>query len=194
MKNLVFATGNPNKTREVGELLGNQFDIRSLKDIGCTEELPETNPTVEANAIQKAQYVYDHFNLDCFAEDTGLEIDALNGEPGVYSARYAGQERNDLANQQKVLEKLAGKENRSARFRTVIALIIGGKTYTFEGIAEGFICHEPAGSGGFGYDPIFQPAGQLKTFAEMDPSEKNKISHRGKAIGKLVTFLKSLNN
>lgn len=193
MKQLVFATGNPHKVKEVNELLGEEFSVKSLKDIGCFEELPETNPTIEANAIQKAQYVFEHYHLDCFAEDTGLEIEALGGEPGVYSARYAGEEKSDEANIQLALKKLEGKNDRSARFRTVVALVLDGKFYTFEGIAEGSIRPEKSGEGGFGYDPIFQPNGYGITFAEMTSAEKNKISHRGKAIRQLVAFLKSLN-
>jgi XTP/dITP diphosphohydrolase len=193
MKELVFATGNPNKVREVNELLGQEFTVKSLVDIGCQEELPETNPTIAANAVQKAQYVFERYGVDCFAEDTGLEIDALGGEPGVFSARYAGEEKNDLANIQLALKKLEGQSDRSARFRTVVALVLGGKVHTFEGLAAGSIRTAMSGEGGFGYDPIFQPAGYGITFAEMPSAEKNKISHRGKAVRQLVAFLKSLN-
>ncbi len=193
MKQLVFATGNPHKIKEVNELLGQEYHIKSLKDIGCLEELPETNPTIEANAVQKAQYVFEYYQVDCFAEDTGLEIDALGGEPGVFSARYAGEEKNDEANIRLALKKLEGNSERSARFRTVVALILDGKIYSFEGIAEGSIRLAKSGVGGFGYDPIFQPNGYEITFAEMPSAEKNKISHRGKAIRQLVAFLKSLN-
>ena len=188
---IVFATGNPHKVKEVGIMLGNQFEVISLKDIGCHEDIPETSPTIEGNALQKARYVHEKYGYDCFSEDTGLEITSLNGEPGVYSARYAGEERSAKANMQLVLEKLQDKTDRSARFKTVIALIIEGKEYTFEGIANGHIRTEKSGNGGFGYDPIFEPAGYGVTFAEMSATEKNAISHRGKAVEQLVHFLKN---
>lgn len=189
MKKLVFATGNPNKVREVNQVLGDRFEVLSLKDIGCLEDIPETRPTIEGNALQKAEYVLENYGADCFSEDTGLEVDALGGEPGIYSARYAGPEKNGEANINKVLKKLEGQANRKARFRTVIALKLNGQTHTFEGIAEGTIREERSGDGGFGYDPIFQPDGFERTFAELSDGEKNAISHRGKAVRKLVAFL-----
>lgn len=192
MKNLVFATGNQHKIREVGQLIGNRFQLQSLADIGCPEDLPETSPTIPENALQKARYVYEHFGVNCFAEDTGLEVHALGGEPGVFSARYAGEGRNATENMRLLLEKLAANPDRSAQFRTVVALIWSGEEFLFEGIAEGTIRHEPSGSGGFGYDPVFEPLGYGVTFAEMEADEKNAISHRGKAIGKLAAFLRNL--
>lgn len=189
MIEIVFATGNPYKVKEVNEMLGEDFKILSLKDIGCTEDVPETSPTIEGNALQKARYVKKHYKVDCFSEDTGLEINALNGEPGVMSARYAGTERSAEANMGMVLDKLKDAQDRSAHFKTVIALILNGEEYTFEGIAKGHIRKEKSGDGGFGYDPIFQPEGFDRTFAEMQSSDKNEISHRGKALKKLLTFL-----
>lgn len=186
---LVFATSNPNKLKEVKAMLQGQFELKSLKDIGCTEEIPETAPTIEGNAIQKATYVREHYQLDCFAEDTGLEIDALDGEPGVYTARYAGPARDADANMDLVLEKLASLENRSAQFKTVIALIQNGQTHTFEGIVRGTIAHQKSGETGFGYDPIFIPEGYQRTFSEMTAEEKNQISHRARAIQQLQSFL-----
>lgn len=194
MDKLVFATGNPNKIREVHELLDGTFTITGLRDIGCPEDLPETSPTIEGNALQKARFVYENFGVDCFSEDTGLEVDALNGEPGVYSARYAGEEKDAEANINLVLRKLEGANTRKARFRTVIALILEGREYTFEGVAEGEIREERSGKGGFGYDPIFQPEGYGLTFAEMDSKTKNGISHRGKAMRLLIDFLKKISN
>lgn len=190
MRSLVFATSNPHKVREVNELLGDQFEIRSLKDIGCTEDIPETQDTIKGNALQKARYLKHHYDHDCFAEDTGLEIDALDGAPGVYTARYAGPQRDPQDNMQKVLEELADTNVRSARFRTVIALILDGEEHVFEGIAEGTIAEQLSGAKGFGYDPIFVPDGYTQTFAEMDAAEKNAISHRGKAVDLLAQFLK----
>lgn len=190
MKELIFATGNPNKIKEVHEVLNGAFEVKGLRDIGCPEDLPETSPTIEGNALQKARYVYENFGVNCFSEDTGLEIDALNGEPGVFSARYAGEEKDPEANMALVLQKLENEQNRKARFRTVVALILDGKEYTFEGIAEGEIRKEKSGSGGFGYDPVFQPEGYGVTFAEMDSKTKNDISHRGKAMRLLIDFLK----
>ncbi len=190
MKELIFATGNPNKIKEVHEVLNGAFEVKGLRDIGCPEDLPETSPTIEGNALQKARYVYENFGVNCFSEDTGLEIDALNGEPGVFSARYAGEEKDPEANMALVLQKLENEQNRKARFRTVAALILDGREYTFEGIAEGEIRKEKSGSGGFGYDPIFQPEGYGVTFAEMDSKTKNDISHRGKAMRLLIDFLK----
>ena len=189
METLIFATGNANKVKEIKKYLGDRFVIQSLKDIGCLEEVPETSPTIEGNALQKARYVAQHYQVDCFSEDTGLEIEALNGEPGVYSARYAGPERSASANMAKVLKKLEGQDNRRARFKTVIALIQDGKEFTFEGIVEGHIAMTPQGSEGFGYDPIFVPERENRTFAEMGLFEKNQISHRARAVDKLVQHL-----
>lgn len=189
METIVFATSNPHKVREVNELLSDRFRILSLKDIGCTEELPETQDTIRGNAQQKARYLKAHYGHDCFAEDTGLEIDALDGAPGVYTARYAGPQRDPQDNMQLVLEQLADTSVRSARFRTVIALIKDGKEYLFEGIAEGNIAEQQSGAEGFGYDPIFVPTGYDQTFAELAPTEKNAISHRGKAVEQLAQFL-----
>ncbi|PTN09082.1 non-canonical purine NTP diphosphatase [Mangrovibacterium marinum] len=186
---LVFATNNPNKLKEIQHKLGDEIELLGLKDIGCTEDIPETAPTLEGNALQKAMYVYQNYGYDCFADDTGLEIDALNGEPGVYSARYAGQAKDAQANMAKVLEKMNGEHNRIARFRTVIALVIGGKQTWMDGEVKGTILTEKRGAEGFGYDPIFQPEGYELSFAEMDLNEKNKISHRARAVEKLVTFL-----
>ncbi|MEY3367477.1 MAG: hypothetical protein RI973_632 [Bacteroidota bacterium] len=191
MQKLIFATGNPNKVKEVRHLLSHDFEVGGLQDIGCTEELPETTPTIPGNALQKARYVYEKYGVNCFSEDTGLEIDALNGEPGVHSARYAGEEKDPQANMDLVLRKMEGLENRSARFRTVIALLLDGKAYTFEGVAEGIIEKEKSGTGGFGYDPIFRPEGADLTFAQMDLAQKSNISHRAKAIAQLISFLKN---
>ena len=171
-------------------MLGNLLQVAGLKDINCTEDIPETSPTIEGNALQKARFVRDNYNVDCFSEDTGLEIMALNGEPGVYSARYAGPERDADANMDLALQKLNGQSDRSARFKTVIALVMNGQEYTFEGICNGRIRMEKSGKGGFGYDPIFEPEGFDQTFAEMTTEEKNAVSHRGRAVRKLVAFLK----
>lgn len=191
MLEIVFATGNKNKVREVGQILGDRFRIRGLADIGCPEDLPETSPTIEGNALQKARYVRDHFGIDCFAEDTGLEVDALNGDPGVYSARYAGYPPDPEANIRLLLQRMQGVTKRNARFRTVVALMLNGREYTFEGIAEGHIAETRSGEGGFGYDPVFIPEGYRRSFAEMGPEEKNAISHRGQAIRLLVAFLQN---
>lgn len=191
MESIVFATSNPNKIKEVNELIGQIFHIVGLKEIGCEEDIPETQPTIEGNALQKAQYVLDNYQSDCFAEDTGLEVEALNGEPGVYSARYAGPQRNSQDNMNLLLRKLQGIDNRKARFKTVVALVLEGEVHTFEGIINGRIGLEPQGEGGFGYDPLFYPEGQDITFAEMDAAAKNAISHRGRAIRKLVDFLQA---
>ena len=188
---LIFATGNAGKAKEVGQLLDGIMEVKSLKDIGFTEEIPEDHPTLEANAIQKARYIYDRYEEDCFAEDTGMEVMELNGAPGVYSARYAGPKRNDQDNMNLVLNNLADKKDRSAQFRTVVALILDGKLHTFEGIVTGKIAKEKTGEKGFGYDPIFIPDGYQISFAEMEAEEKNKISHRGRAIKKLIKFLKN---
>ena len=188
---LVFATNNKHKLEELQAILGDQFKLLSLNDIGCNEEIPEEQETLEGNASQKSFFVYEKYGYNCFADDTGLEIEALNGEPGVYSARYAGEEKSAEANMNKVLEKLTKINNRNARFRTVISLIIIGREKQFEGIVEGAILEEKKGDSGFGYDPIFQPTDFQLSFAEMPLSEKNKISHRGRAVQKLVSYLKS---
>ncbi len=193
MNSIVFATGNPFKVEEVNQMLKGQLKILSLKDIGCEDDLPETSSTLEGNALQKARFVMQRFGVDCFAEDTGLEIEALNGEPGVRSARYAGEGKDSEANMNLVLQKLGDTEQRKAQFRTIIALLLDGKEYTFQGIVRGSIRKEKSGSGGFGYDPIFEPDGFGITFAEMNDSQKNAISHRGKAIRKLIAFFKNLN-
>lgn len=187
---LVFATNNQHKLAELQAILGDEFKLLSLKDIACFEEIPEEQPTLEGNASQKAFFVFNKYGYNCFADDTGLEIEALGGEPGVYSARYAGEEKSAEANMNKVLEKLAKINERNARFRTVISLIIDGEEKQFEGIVDGEILKERKGGSGFGYDPIFQPTGLEQSFAEMDLSEKNKISHRGRAVRKLVDYLK----
>ena len=187
---IVFATSNPHKVKEVNQLLNGQFEVVSLKDIGCEEDIPETSPTIEGNALQKARYVFGKYGANCFSEDTGLEITALGGEPGVLSARYAGEDKDPTANMDLVLKKLADNTDRSARFKTVIALIVDGKEHIFEGICNGSIRREKSGTDGFGYDPIFQPDGFEVTFAEMTAAEKNAVSHRGKAVRKLVAFLK----
>lgn len=185
---IVFATGNLNKLKEIQAILP-QYEILSLKDIGCTEEIPETADTIKGNAILKAKYVKEHYGYDCFADDTGLEVDALNGAPGVYSARYAGEAKNADNNMNKLLQELANKDNRKAHFTTVIAFIQGEEVFTFEGIVKGSITTEKIGDGGFGYDPIFQPEGYQKTFAQLTGSEKNAISHRGLAVQQLAKFL-----
>ena len=190
MMKLVFATNNKNKIKEIKHLLNNSLEILSLEDINCFEDIPETSDTIEGNAIQKAQYVYENYGYNCFADDTGLEIEALNGEPGIYSARYAGEEKNPEMNMNKVLDKLKNVSNRNARFKTVIALIVDGKTTCFEGIVEGEITHTKSGSEGFGYDPIFMPKGYNKTYSEMSLDIKNTMSHRAIATKKLIAFLK----
>lgn len=199
---IVFATNNQHKLQEIRDILGSEFEIVSLKDIGCDVDIPETGNTLEENAMQKAQYVYDHYNLSCFADDTGLEVEALNGEPGVHSARYAeGTDHDSEANMAKLLRNLKGKDNRKARFRTVIALIQKQdvcpcgctsikKVNIFEGIVDGSIATEKHGTAGFGYDPIFVPEGYDKSFAELGESIKNGISHRARAVAKLAEYLK----
>lgn len=186
---LVFATNNKHKLGEIKQTLVNKFEILSLSDINFNEEIPETHQTIEENATEKSFYIYDRYKINCFADDTGLEIDALNGEPGVYSARYAGENCSFEDNMNKVIEKLDGVENRKARFRTVISLILEGKEYKFEGKVEGEILKNKIGVDGFGYDPIFRPDGYSETFAEMSIELKNKISHRGLAVKKLIEFL-----
>ena len=190
MKNkLVFATNNPHKLKEVSDILKEKVDIISLNDIQCHEDIPETADTLEGNALLKAKYIYNNYHLNCFADDTGLEIEALNNEPGVYSARYAGTDKNPEANMMKVLQQLENQSNRKARFRTVIALIMDGKTYLFDGIVNGTITKAKQGNAGFGYDPIFMPEGYEHTFAELGEEIKNNISHRAIAIKKLCDFL-----
>lgn len=191
MIKLVFATNNENKIKEINALLTNSIKLLSLKDIGCHEDIPETADTIKGNAILKARYVYEKYGYNCFADDTGLEINSLNGEPGVFSARYAGEEKDPGKNMDKVLQKLASQKDRTAQFKTVVALVIKGETTTFEGIVEGEITTEKHGKDGFGYDPIFKPNGYEITFAEMPLSEKNNISHRGRAVKKLINFLNS---
>jgi XTP/dITP diphosphohydrolase len=186
---ICFATNNKKKIEEVKSALGEDFTIVSLEEIGCGEELPETGDTLNHNAFQKARYVKDHYGVDCFADDTGLEVDALNGEPGVYSARYAGEERDANANMDLLLEKLASNSSRSARFKTAMALILHGEEHVFEGIVEGLIIGEKRGSEGFGYDPIFEPEEKEKTFAEMSMEEKNTMSHRARALEKMIHFM-----
>ena len=189
---IVFATNNPNKLKEIQSLIPKEIEIISLNEIGCNEDIPETGDTLEANAFQKAHYIKDNFNYDCFADDTGLEIDELNGDPGVYSARYAGPERNANANMNKVLNELKGKKNRNAKFRTAIALILKGEEHLFEGKVEGYISKDKQGNEGFGYDPIFIPENDIRSFAQMSMQEKGAISHRGRAVKKLVTYLNNL--
>lgn len=191
MKTLLFATGNLNKLAEVRALLQGQYKVQSLHDLELETELPETQETLEGNALQKARYIVDHYGLHCFAEDTGLEVEALKGAPGVYSARYAGEEKNNQANCRKLLAELQPHTNRKARFRTVIALVLDHQEYCFEGIVEGRIVESPRGEGGFGYDPLFVPDGFEQTFAEMPAQEKNQISHRGRALRKLIQFLEA---
>jgi len=187
---LVFATNNQHKLEEIQALLGNNIHLLSMKDIRCNEEIPEDHYTLEENASQKAWYIFNKYKKNCFADDTGLEVDYLNGNPGVFSARYAGEEKNAQANINKLLIELTGIENRKARFRTVISLIIEGREMQFEGIVNGTILSEKHGSSGFGYDPVFLPEGYDLSFAEMNLSEKNEISHRARAFNKLVDFLK----
>lgn len=186
---LVFATHNQNKLKEIQALLPDTFELISLNDIGCTTEIPETAETIDENAVLKAQFVRKKYNLDCFADDTGLEVEILNGEPGVFSARYAGEEKNDEANIQKLLHVMKGIENRNAQFKTVIALILNNRQYNFTGICKGTITTEKRGDMGFGYDAVFQPTGSDKTFAEMNLEEKSAISHRGIAFRELIDFL-----
>lgn len=187
---LVFATANPNKVAEVKLLLGDAYDFRSLRDIGCDEAVPETQPTLEGNALQKARYVAEHYGVDCFAEDSGLEVDALGGLPGVDTAHYAGPERDAVANVTKLLAALGDAQDRSATFRAVIALVRGGEEHTFQGEVRGVIARDMRGAGGFGYDPIFIPEGQPLTFAELPPAFKKGASHRSRAVRELVAFLK----
>lgn len=189
---LCFATNNANKLAEIAALLGDQFTLKTLQDIGCLEEIPETQDTIPGNSHQKAEHVWAHYRVNCFADDSGLEVDALDGAPGVHSAYYGGHPRSYERNLNLLLTNLKDQTNRRARFRTVITLVIDGQYQSFEGVTEGQILTEPRGNGGFGYDPIFQPDGHDRTFAEMSMEEKGDISHRGKAFAKLVTFLKEL--
>lgn len=189
---LVFATANPNKAKEIQALMPDTIQILSLNDIHCTEEIPETQPTIEGNASQKANYIFEKYHVNCFADDTGLEVEALDNRPGVLSARYAGEAKDANANMDKILSELKDVANRKARFKTVIALVIDGKELLFEGVVDGFILNEKRGDKGFGYDPIFVPHGRNQSFAEMDLGEKNKISHRALAVNKLVDYLNQL--
>lgn len=186
---IVFATNNPNKLKEIQALMPKGVQILSLKDIGCNEDIPETGETLEANAFQKAHYLKEHYGYDCFADDTGLEIEALNGAPGVYSARYAGPQRSAADNMTKILTELDGKSHRAAQFRTAIALILNGEEHLFEGCVNGHISKTKLGEQGFGYDPIFIPENEDRSFAQMSMDEKGAISHRGKAVKKLINFL-----
>ncbi|MBA6151185.1 non-canonical purine NTP diphosphatase [Gelidibacter maritimus] len=186
---LVFATNNLNKLKEVQSLIPKNIKLLSLEDIGCFEDVPETQDTIEGNALQKAAYIKTHYGYDCFADDTGLEVDALDGAPGVYSARYAGEQRSSEDNIQKLLENLKDSSNRKAQFKTVIALELHGVQHQFTGICKGEITYGKSGENGFGYDPIFRAEGYQKTFAEIALDEKNRIGHRGKAVNQLVDFL-----
>ena len=188
-KKLVVATNNAHKLEEIAAILGNEMELLSLKDIQCNVDIPETANTLEGNARQKAMYIYENYGMDCFADDTGLEVEALDGAPGVFSARYAGDGHDSEANMQKLLAELDGKENRKAQFRTAICLIMHGKEYLFEGIVKGIIIKEKRGNTGFGYDPIFVPEGHSLTFAELGHDIKNTISHRARAVEKLCQFL-----
>lgn len=187
---LVFATNNRHKLDEVRAIVGDRVEILSLNDIDCHDEIPETADTLQGNALIKARYIYEKYGMDCFADDTGLEVEALGGEPGVYSARYAGEECRPEANMQKLLHNLTGKSNRNAQFRTVIALIINGEEKLFNGIVRGSITHEKRGDSGFGYDPIFIPEGFSESFAQMSSEQKNSISHRYRATEQLSNYLK----
>ncbi len=189
MEKICFATNNLNKLREIQEMLNGIYEVVSLKELGCLVELPENQETLEGNSLEKAEFVYKNYHVAVFADDTGLEVNALNGDPGVYSARYAGLQRDTLDNMNKVLSELKGHEDRTARFRTVVTLIKEGKIDQFEGIVDGKIAIDLAGHEGFGYDPIFIPEDRSITFAEMGLTEKNQISHRKRAIEKLVEFL-----
>lgn len=192
MMELVFATNNKNKLKEVQALIPSEIKLLSLKDIGCFEDIPETQNTIAGNAAQKSQYVKTRYGYDCFADDTGLEVEALQGAPGVFSARYAGLQRNADDNMNLLLKNLKHQKNRGAQFKTVISLILKNKTTQFTGICKGNITLEKTGNSGFGYDPIFKPNGYTQTFAEMDLALKNKIGHRGKAVSQLILFLNQL--
>jgi len=190
MTSLLFATNNKHKLREGNEILGNEYEVLSLKDAGLDVEIPETQDTLEGNARQKAWFIHEKTGLNCFADDTGLEIEALDGRPGVYSARYAGETCSFDDNIRKVMQELEGKDNRKARFRCVICLILNGQEHLFEGSVKGKIMKEKKGKEGFGYDPVFIPDGYLQTFAEMPAYLKNGISHRGRAVSKMLKHLK----
>ena len=187
---LVFATNNKHKLQEVRDIVGNRVEVLSLSDIDCYDDIPETADTLQGNALIKAKHIYDKYGMNCFADDTGLEVEALGGEPGVYSARYAGEECNSEANMLKLLQNLTGKNNRNAQFRTVIALIINGEEKLFNGIVKGSISNEKNGDSGFGYDPIFIPEGYNESFAQMSGEMKNSISHRFRATKQLSDYLK----
>ncbi|MFO8021340.1 MAG: non-canonical purine NTP diphosphatase [Perlabentimonas sp.] len=189
---LVFATNNLHKLREVSQIIGKKFQLLSLNDISCQEEIPEDYMTLEENASQKARYIFNKYRISCFADDTGLEVDALNGEPGVFSARYAGNQKNSDDNVRKLLNELKSHTNRAAQFRTVISLIIDGNEKQFQGIVRGKIIREPIGSNGFGYDPVFVPDGYTNTFAQMGAEQKNILSHRALAVKKLTDYLLTL--
>ena len=190
MRKLVFATNNAHKLEEIRAILGDKVEVLSLKDIQCDVDIPETADTLEGNAVLKAEYIYRHYGLDCFADDTGLEVEVLNGAPGAYSARYAGGEGHDSeANMRKLLAEMEGKTNRKAQFRTAICLIEGGAEHLFEGVVKGEIIEEKRGASGFGYDPVFMPEGYTETFAEMGSEEKNRISHRARAVQALCAYL-----
>ena len=191
MRKIIFATNNAHKLSEVQAVLGEEFALVTLRECGIIEDIPETADTLEGNALQKARYVFEKTGADCFADDTGLEVDALNGAPGVHSARYATDGHDFAANNRLLLKNLEGVTERTARFRTVIALILGGKEYTFEGRVEGTIAEEECGAEGFGYDPLFVPSGEIITFAQRSAEAKNAISHRGRAVAELVKFLKN---
>ena len=188
---ICFATNNAHKVQEVNQLLGDTFRVLSLADIGCVEELPETQDTLAGNSEEKATYVYQHYRVNCFADDTGLEVDTLGGRPGVHSAHYAGPQRRSADNMQLLLRELADQEDRSAQFRTVITLWVDDQMQQFEGTVRGTIARAHAGQQGFGYDPIFVPEGYSRSFAEMSAAEKNSVSHRGRAVQQLVQFLKT---
>lgn len=192
MRNVVFATNNGHKLKEVQQIVGDSINLKSLADIGFTDDIPEDYETLEENASQKAWHIYNQYSIDCFADDTGLEVEALGGRPGVFSARYAGEQRNSHDNIVKLLADLEGVSNRQAQFRTVIALIINGKEHRFEGVVKGTIIDILKGDDGFGYDPIFMPNGYAQTFAQMDIALKNSISHRGLAVNELAKFLRQL--
>ncbi len=196
MKRIVFATNNAHKLGEIRDILKQDFSVVSLEDIGCHDDIPETSATLEGNALQKARYIHERYGIDCFADDTGLEVEALGGGPGIYTARFGvmngyGDDHDAEANTRCLLDKLKGESNRAAQFRTAIALILDGKEYLFEGIAKGVITEEKRGEKGFGYDPVFMPEGYGETFAELGVGTKNTISHRAKAVAKLADFLRT---
>ncbi|MDO4727913.1 MAG: non-canonical purine NTP diphosphatase [Bacteroidota bacterium] len=188
---LIFASNNQHKIQEIQKMIPANYQILSLKDIGCTENIPETADTIEGNAVLKAQYIHQKYGVNCFADDSGLEVQVLNNAPGVNSARYAGEDKNDQHNMQKLLQDLENQSDRKARFKTVICLIFNNQQYLFEGVINGVITTELRGGNGFGYDPIFAPNGSDKTFAEMSNTEKNNISHRAKAVEQLIKFIES---